>query len=274
MSFERHLRSCGRVHRRLSVAFAAAMLATTGLVSAQAVAAQPDDARIILKRMTDYIAAHPNLSSRFDIEFDVITPEIEKVEFAASGSMARSSPNHVRLTRHGGYSDVELIFDGKTTTILDRYRNKYAQLTGPTSIDQLVSKLRNDYMMDLPAADLFLTKGYDELMQGVVVAKHIGVGVVDGEECEHLAFRDEDTDWQLWVRTGDRPLPCKYRITSKTLAAAPDYTIRFYGWSDAKNPDSTFAFKAPAGAQSVAFDKLSDIGELPSPVPYAEGKSK
>jgi hypothetical protein len=237
--------------------------------------AQSDDATAVVKRMTDYLAAHPDLSSHYDIEFDVITPDLEKIEFAASGAMARSAPNRVHLTRHGGYSDVELIFDGKTTTVVDRFHNKYAQLTGPTSIDQLIGRLRSEYMMDLPGADLFSSNSYRDLMDGVVVAKHVGIGVIDGQECDHLAFRKEDTDWQLWVRTGPRPLPCKYKITSKTLAAAPEYTIRFYNWSETRPPDSEFVFKPAAGAQAVGFDQLSNVGELPSPVPYAqEGKSK
>lgn len=265
-------RSLGRFRFK---AFAVAVASSTLALLPVPAGAQADDAPAVLKRMTDYIAAHPDISSQFDIEFDIITPDIEKIEFAASGTIARSAPNRVHATRHGGYSDVELIFDGKTTTIVDKYHNKYAQLSGPTSIDQLVGKLRGEYMMDLPAADLFVTKSYDELMDGVVTAKHVGIGVIDGQECEHLAFRDEDTDWQLWIRTGDRPLPCKYKITSKTLAAAPDYTIRFYGWSDAKTPESVYTFKPAAGAQAVSFDQLSDIGELPSPVPYSkQGKPK
>ena len=42
-------------------------------------------------------------------------------------------------------------------------------------------------------------------MAGVLEAKHIGRGVVEGVECEHLAFRNLDTDWQIWVEVGDRP---------------------------------------------------------------------
>jgi hypothetical protein len=50
--------------------------------------------------------------------------------------------------------------------------------------------------------DLLLTNAYDELMANVLDAKHIGQGVVDGVECEHLAFRGTDTDWQIWIETG------------------------------------------------------------------------
>ena len=38
----------------------------------------------------------------------------------------------------------------------------------------------------------------------VIDAKHIGRGVIDGVECEHLAFRNLDTDWQIWIEAGAR----------------------------------------------------------------------
>ncbi len=37
----------------------------------------------------------------------------------------------------------------------------------------------------------------------VLEAKHMGHGVIDGVECDHLAFRNFDTDWQLWVEVGE-----------------------------------------------------------------------
>jgi hypothetical protein len=46
----------------------------------------------------------------------------------------------------------------------------------------------------MPGTDLLLTNSYDELMTNVIDAKHIGQGVVDGVECEHLAFRGVDAD--------------------------------------------------------------------------------
>ena len=51
----------------------------------------------------------------------------------------------------------------------------------------------------------------------MIEAKHIGRGVIDGVECEHLAFRNQDVDWQLWVQVGAKPIPCKYVITSKAV---------------------------------------------------------
>jgi hypothetical protein len=96
----------------------------------------------------------------------------------------------------------------------------------------------------MPGTDLLLTHAYDEMMADVLDAKHIGQGVVDGVECEHLAFRGVDTDWQIWIEAGARPIPRKYVITSKALAGAPQYTLRIKDWNTDAIPDAdAFAFK-------------------------------
>ena len=66
-----------------------------------------------------------------------------------------------------------------------------------------------------------MSNAFDVMSADVMHGAHIGQGVVDGFECEHLAFRNDDTDWQLWVQIGDAPIPRKYVITSKTEAGAP-----------------------------------------------------
>jgi hypothetical protein len=122
-------------------------------------------------------------------------------------------------------------------------------------------------MIEIPGADLLLSEPYTELTAGVIEAKHIGRGVVDGVECEHLAFRNLDTDWQIWVEVGDHPVPRKYVITSKTVAAAPQYTLRLKDWTtDVKLAPEAFAFKPPEGSVGVAITVLTNIDEIPTGV--------
>jgi len=252
-----------------------AMVAVLGAASLLcAVPAQADSAaaKRIVKAMSDYMASQNNLSGEFDATLDVITPELEKVQFAASGSVLIERPNKIRLTRKGGYTELELVSDGKTMTISDLGGGSYAQRKSPGTVDQMVDVLRSDYGIDMPGADLLLTNSYDELMAGVIEAKHIGVGVINGVECDHLAFRNADTDWQLWVRSGDRPLPCKYVISSKTVASSPDYTVQFRNWSSGKAaPATAFNFAPGKAAKRVEFDQLVGIGDLPPPAPASSG---
>jgi hypothetical protein len=90
--------------------------------------------------------------------------------------------------------------------------------------------------------------------------------MIDGRECEHLAFRNFDTDWQLWVEVGDRPIPRKMVITSKTINNAPQYTLRVKEWRTDIEPDpDAFAFAPPPGAEKLSPDALIDLDELPHP---------
>jgi hypothetical protein len=83
-------------------------------------------------------------------------------------------------------------------------------------------------------------------------------------ECEHLAFRDLDVDWQIWIEVGDKPLPRKYVITSKAVGGAPQYTLRMRDWKTNVTPAAdAFSFKPPEGASGVSISVLTDIDEIP-----------
>jgi hypothetical protein len=249
---------------RLMPWFASILLVLATVLVAPATHAQDDDAAKILKAMSDYMASQKSISLSFDTDIEVITPEIEKIQFASSGKLLLSRPDKIRASRTGGYADVELVFDGKTVTVLGKNLNAYAQTAASGTIDQLVDLLRNQYGLELPGADLVISNPYEALMADVITAKHIGQGVIDGVECEHLAFRNQDTDWQLWVRTGDHPVPCKLVITSKATAAAPQYTLVIKDLKTDVEPSAdAFVFQPPTDAKKVDFKALGDIDEVP-----------
>lgn len=56
-------------------------------------------------------------------------------------------------------------------------------------------------------------------------ALYIGNSVVDGKVCDHMAFRQDGIDWQLWVTRSGNPLPCKLVITTTDEASRPEYSV-------------------------------------------------
>jgi hypothetical protein len=95
-------------------------------------------------------------------------------------------------------------------------------------------------------------------------ARYLGRAIIDGRECEHLAFRNFDTDWQLWVEAGERPIPRKMVITSKTLNSAPQYTLQVKRWKTGVQPASdAFTFTPPADARKIEPDAIDELDELP-----------
>src|SRR5690606_7330368 len=124
-----------------------------------------------------------------------------------------SRPDKLRITRTGGFADVEMVFDGSVLSVLGKNSNLYAQVEAPGSVDELVDNLRANFGVELSGADLLLSNVHDALMDAVVDVKDLGSGVIGGVECNHLAFRTDSVDWQVWIAMGDKPYPCRYTIT-------------------------------------------------------------
>ena len=243
-------------------------VATVLAFTAQGALAQEPDAKAMLKSMSDYVSAQKTIELTFDSDIEIITPQLEKIQFTSSGDVLLSRPNKLRAHRVGGYADVALFFDGKTVNIFGKNANAYAQFDAPGSMDQLIEALRAGHGIALPGADLLLSNSYETLVADVIEAKYMGRGVIDGVECEHLAFRNMDTDWQLWVKVGDSPRPCKMVITSKSVNSAPQYTLRVKSWkTGSEAAPEKFAFAPSASMTRLMPDQLIDLDELPQPAP-------
>jgi hypothetical protein len=242
-----------------------ALLAGFMVTAVPAAWADEGGALRILKTMADHVSSQPTLFLKYDSDMEVVTQALEKIQFSASGEATLSRPDKFRISRTGGYADIELVSDGKNLTLTDKDHKRFAQIPASGSFDQVVDKLRAELMIEIPGADLLLSKPYDELAAGVLEAKHVGRGVVEGVECEHLAFRNADTDWQLWVEAGERPVPRKYVITSKTVAGAPQYTLRIRDWKTGISlAPEAFSYAPPADYSGVAVTALTDIDEVPT----------
>jgi hypothetical protein len=253
-----------KVGGRSQAALTCVLVVGAAILMSWPYAAQGGDAKSILKAMSDYINSQKTVEITFDSDIEVITPQLEKLQFTNSGDILMSRPNKLRAHRAGGYADVALFFDGKTVSVYGKHINRYAQFDSPGTIDHLIGVLREGRGVALPGADLLLSNSYEALVADVREARHIGRGVIDGRECEHLAFRNFDTDWQLWVEVGKNPVPRKLVITSKTMNSAPQYTLRIKSWKTGVEPvRSAFVFNPPAKAEKLDPDALIDLDELP-----------
>lgn len=116
---------------RSRVSFAGLVLAAALFAMGPGVQAQEGDAKSILKAMADYLSSQSTIELTFDSDIEVITPQLEKIQFTNSGGALLSRPNKLRAHRMGGYSDVAMVFDGKTVSISSKGLNGYAQFDGP-----------------------------------------------------------------------------------------------------------------------------------------------
>ena len=222
------------------------------------------DARNLLKAMSNYMNSQKAISFGFDATLEVTTKDNQKLALASSGAVTLNRPDKIRATRAGGHADIEMLFDGKTLTLFGGNLNLYTQIEVPGTVDNLVDVLRIEYDRPLPAADLLLSNVFDELMADVIDIKDLGSGVIDGVECDYLAFRNEEVDWQIWIAQGANPYPCRYVITSKDMPLSPQYSIQIRDWKTGSAVASDdFAFNNSTKAKRVDVKDLKGMSPLP-----------
>ena len=210
--------------------------------------------------MSDYLSAQKVISLKYDSIFEVVTDEKQKLQLATSGTVDMVRPDKIRTTRHSGFSNTEMVFDGKTLSFLGKGQNAYIQKEVPGTIDNLIDQLRDKFHRQLPGADLLIQNVYDVLMTDVTNVKDMGSGIIGGKECDHLAFRSADTDWQIWIAQGDKPYPCRYVITSTGVDQAPQFTMEIRDWN-AGGAEGNFSFTPPAGAKRLEAEDLEGLKE-------------
>jgi len=242
---------------------AAALAVVVGLSVSLPAQAGETEAKSLLKAMSDYMAAQNSIAFGYDTNLEVVTKDHQKLSFASSGTVVLNRPDKMRATRNGGFANVEMIFDGKTLTLVGKNANLYTQAEVPGNLDHLVEALRDEFHRPVPGADLLISNVYDVLMADVIDVKDLGSGVIGGTECDHLAFRTKEVDWQIWIAQGAQPYPCRYVITAKDVDQAPQYSVQLRDWkTGSKVAADDFTFNA-SGAKKVDMKELTDTDELP-----------
>jgi hypothetical protein len=222
------------------------------------------EAKSLLKAMSDYLAAQQSISFGYDTSFEVVTKDHQKLSLMSSGTINLRRPDKIRSTRTGGFANVETNFDGTMLTLLGKNANVYTQVEVPGTLDHLIDELREKFRRPIPGADLLQSNVYDELMPEVVDVKDLGSGVISGTECNHLAFRTKDVDWEIWIAQGERPYPCRYVITAKQVHQGPQYSIQIRDWKTGNEVAAVdYRFTNATNAKKIDVKELTEFAELP-----------
>ena len=235
-------------------------LAPRPVMSAEGV---DQDADEILQSMSSYLAGATAFSVNADIDNEIVTQNGQKLQLSSYSTITMERPAKFHVQRKGMFSNAEFVFDGKTLTLHGKNLNVYAQMEVPGTIDDAIRAMEFETGLDAPGADLLFSDPYAILSSGIEDSFYLGIAYINGVECHHLAFREAKVDWQLWVQTGNAPLPIKYVITSKWHTAAPQYEVRLRDWDTKPGIKAgQFTFSVPEGAKRLETIPVNEMGEL------------
>jgi len=212
----------------------------------------------ILHSACDFLAQTPSFSFKGEIWREHVNDAGQKIQFSRSVEMDVKRPGGLRLEISSPFSTRGFWYDGKTLTILDRTHNCYSSADMPSTLDDAVDAARDGYGIDLPLIDMAVSDPYKNAMEKVGSAKYYGISPVLGVPCHHLAFTQDNVDWQIWIEEGPQPLIRKFVITHKNDPGQPEFTAFIMDWDlTDRIADSDFVFTPPAGASKIEMRKDS-----------------
>jgi hypothetical protein len=208
----------------------------------------------LLRQSTTYLKGLKSFTVRTEHTTEVVLQSGAKMALAGSAAVSVKRPNKLKSERRGELTDGVFFYDGETISIYGKKQNMWAQTQAPKTIDETIDFARDRLNLEAPAADLLFSSPYEVLMADMDSGEVAGIEEIDGVPCHHLVYRGDVVDWELWIQDGDTPLPRKYKITSKDVAGAPEFSVTLRDWNtNAEIPDSEFAFEKPPNAQRIDF---------------------
>lgn len=248
-----------RIKIAVACSWSLVLLAGAPLLAQQTKANDPkkseEQAMAVLKQMAEFVAKAKSFSVTIEAGFDAVQESGQKIEFGETRKVVLRRPDRLRVdsTKRDG-SSSGLVFDGKEITVFHTKENVYASAAKPGSVDQAVAFLVNDLDVRLPLAELLNSNLDKTLPQRVRSAAYVEQSFIGGVPCDHVAFRGDDVDAQLWVARDKQAVPRRIVITYKHTDGRPQFWAQFSEWNlSPQISDSLFAYKPSKDAVKIAF---------------------
>lgn len=213
-------------------------------------------AKQILKQMSDYLSGLDSFSVRVMTTREIITPSSVPLDSDHTFDLSVQRPNGLYGEAMSGQGTKKFYYDGENFTIYTPSQKYYASFAAPPTFDGLFQEMTK-YGLEMPAADLLFSNPYQAMTHGVISGTYVGDSLINGVIASHLAFQTKSVDWQLWVMTGDQPLPVRLVITEKLAEGWPSYMASFTNWNVSPTLDrSLFTFTPGEGDKKIGIKKM------------------
>jgi hypothetical protein len=191
-----------------------------------------------------------------------VTAEVSRDETLSYGyklqhnefvKMEVERPTKLKVDVTGDIKNRIYYYDGSEFTVLAKDLNVYAKKPVSGTIRELVGMLL-DRGVDMPLIDMLYDGQAGDLLDDVRVGIVVGDSTIEGEPVTHLAFRQPDVDWQLWLSKSNS-LPRKIAITTRYTVGDPQYQAVLHWNTAPKFAANTFKFTPAQGVTQIKMNE-------------------
>lgn len=239
---------------RLAVLVAGALwLAPVGALAQQKGPSKDPEAMRLLRQSATYLTKLRVFSVRLTVGQEVSFQDKAKLKFFRTNTVTVMRPNKMLVVTNRPDGDYRTYYNGSTLTIVSVAEKHYVQAKAPPTYDAMIDMLRQRLGFRVPVADVFSPNLLKHARKTINHAESIGVEVVGATEAHHLAFFNKRFHWQIWIKTGDKPLPLMLMVTDVTKPLRPTMTAVFTNWNVAPSVTAnSFEFKPGKGMARIS----------------------
>lgn len=209
----------------------------------------------LLQSASNYLKSAQSYSFQAYLTFDDVFPPDLKIQYHSAAKVFVDRPNAFQINYEGERRNVSFYYDGKDLTLFDRRDNVYGTLPAASNIDSTLNSTLKDFGFLVPLSDFIYSNPAQAFAGKIQKGYYLGMVSLQGKNTHHLAFTEQDIDWQVWIEDGNQPLVRQLVISYKNLPSAPKYSVFFPQWDfNWKAPNTNFfMFNAPENAVKIDF---------------------
>ena len=216
----------------------------------------------VLRAMSTFMAATQRFAFEAEETYDELPGGEPRMLVSNVRRIAVERPRRFFADVEGDTLNRSVWLDGHSVFTLDKPTLTYSTFESPGTIDATIDTLIDKYGLNIPLAELFYADAYKVLTEQVTYSRYLGLHRAAGVACHHLVFSQPTIEWQIWIESGEQPLPRKMVITYVREPGEPQYTATITKWNLTPTfPDGLFSFEVPDGAERV--DAAALIPSLP-----------
>ena len=229
------------------------LLCATGVVllfAGTSLFAEEQSPKDIINKSLHYIGSMDKFA------FDAVVVENETADdgtinkYRHDVSVKVDRPGKLRVDTKGYARDRSNYLHNGVYTMMDHGFGYYGQIKVSETIDGTLDHIFEKYGIRSPLAQLIYSDMHKRAK--FKTSKNFGTMMVDGTECNYVAFSNDAREVHVWIATGDKPLVKTYSIIDKTDEGEMRMNTSLY-WKNSSNvSERDFIFAAPKGATKIS----------------------
>lgn len=211
--------------------------------------------------MGSYLRSLPAFEVRADVSRDTVLDTGQKIKIQSRNTLVVQGRDRFYARAEGDTRTLEYYYNGKQLTQYSPYLKFYTTVAAPSTVAETLHQIEQYYGVQVPMEDLFLFGSDQAQIDALESAVYVGPSVINGTLCDHLAFRQQHMDWQLWITRAEKPLPCQLVITTTDDDSFPEYSAVYTWHLKPTASPKTFSFVPGKNDVAIALKKVNEGGQ-------------